>query len=525
MPSEVSANWVSANPALEAKPFPKIVMGLLALAFGMALFSGVHMKAWGFSFSPDSRIYVDVARNFSQGNGLCRSSTPWDYAGDRIPLRHLAPAYPVVMGLLGFSFQMDPKDIAFPLNLAFYVMNLWVMAWLTWQISGKRLAAVAVIVVAGFSLPVIQTHLAALTEPFFILLLLLNLHQFVAFRDKQRIRHLVMAAGLVGFMTLVRYQGLFLVPTGMVLIAFASQSQLWQRIKHALLYGVVSLLPILCWIIRTQLVSPEGQLRSFSVHLADYGVFWTLFNTPANWLTYRFFPQLVKLVIVLALLGGLIYCAFRAARNARHSKFACWFTMLSWITGVHIFFLVVVRSFFDDAMPFDDRILSSVYVTSMITVFAGIFVMPTLIKLRKIWVAVCVCVGVMVMSANYYHSCRYMYRGYKKSFQAGRKDFDDLPKVADLSAWQQNAGPVYSNAAIHVAWWLRKPTKYIPQKSDQESLVQLMQQMKNHGGIILFYDKPGWRQHLLSLETLQEQSLLKEYPVTENISLFSVGSF
>src|SRR5918992_1443542 len=92
-----------------------VVVGVAALGFLGILFC----TPAGIGIYPDSVVYVGVARNLLQGQGV----TYFDENGHMAPVTHYAPLYPLVIAGLGLT-GIDPLEGARWVNAVFFAFNI-----------------------------------------------------------------------------------------------------------------------------------------------------------------------------------------------------------------------------------------------------------------------------------------------------------------------------------------------------------------------------------------------------------------
>jgi len=118
---------------------------------------------WGIGLSPDSVVYIASARNLLSGKGLSVSS----YTGKFSPMTHYPPLFSAGLAGLGL-IGIDPLDGARWLNALVFAANIILLGLVVYSYTRSFLYSVASSFLMMVSLPVVQIHLVAWSEPLFI---------------------------------------------------------------------------------------------------------------------------------------------------------------------------------------------------------------------------------------------------------------------------------------------------------------------------------------------------------------------
>ena len=223
--------------------FALLIVALAALAVAHAL---ARTASHGAALTHDSVNYLSVAESLLAGEGLI---THRDGAFLLWP-----PFFPMLLAFIGF-LGVEPVEAGRLINAAAFGLIVLLAGFWFRSILRSRLA-VAGAVVAILSLPLLNERAAFfMTETLFALLTLLALIQLNAFL-KGRDDRLLPAAVFAALAVLTRYTGLALLIAGTLApLLLRRDAPLAGRLKHAVLFGAVSALPLALALVRNRLVS------------------------------------------------------------------------------------------------------------------------------------------------------------------------------------------------------------------------------------------------------------------------------
>lgn len=252
-----------------------------ALLVGLAL-TGVVLvlvnTRLGAYLSDDSYYYIYPARDLLAGKGFH-------------PSYIFAPLFPVVLAgasLLG----IEALDAARWLNAILFGVNIYLsgrVAQRTGAPAAFALLASGLVLLADV---VIEAHGWVMSEALSFTFMLLALNWCLAFLSSGQRRFWWLAAGAAVLTTLSRYAAVPLIASAaLTLLVFGPNKKIFERLKSALLFGIVSLIPVALYWLRNQLVSghpvryqrfiyeplTEGQITWFFYH-------WTSLFVPGRYL-------------------------------------------------------------------------------------------------------------------------------------------------------------------------------------------------------------------------------------------------
>ena len=223
----------------------------------------VRTATYGAAVTIDSTTYLSTAINFLAGEG-------WQHFGGGTQVAH-PPFYSLLLAAFG-SVGIEPLAAGRWVNAAAFGLTILVAGyWLRSNLRSRRLTLAAVVAVV-VSLPL--SHFASyfLTESLFVLFTLLALMQLESFLNRRTAYLPLMLAGVfTALAALTRYPGVVLIFTGVLLLLVRRAPPLAARLKHAVVFGVVSSIPLAALLTRNWAVSGTltGQRTGSRQSLSD----------------------------------------------------------------------------------------------------------------------------------------------------------------------------------------------------------------------------------------------------------------
>ena len=200
----------------------------------------------GVILERDSSLYISVARNLLEGAGFIDL-----YEHNLVTA---APLFTVVVALVS-SVGIDAITAAAYANaVIFGLITVATTTWLRRHIESRFLilwAGCAVIL----SVLLARSSAAVLTDPLFILLVILSLAALDRFLDHHKWSALVLAAIWTALALLTRYIGVTVFITGWLILLTQSDSPIRQKAKHLAVYSAVAMAPVSGWMLHTYFIS------------------------------------------------------------------------------------------------------------------------------------------------------------------------------------------------------------------------------------------------------------------------------
>ena len=217
----------------------------------------VRTATYGIAVTMDSPMFLSTALNFLAGEG-------WrDFAGK--PLVRWPPLFPLLLAAGGWT-GIEPMEAGRWINAtAFGLTILAAGLYLRSHLQSRWLVLAATATIAA-SLPLSHWASYLMTDALFALLTLLALMQLAAFLNRDGRTPLLWAAVFTALAALTRYPGVVLIGIGVLVLLVRRTPPLAARLKHAIVFGAVSSMPLAGvltrnWAISGTLTGPRTESR------------------------------------------------------------------------------------------------------------------------------------------------------------------------------------------------------------------------------------------------------------------------
>jgi len=213
------------------------VVLLAAAGAGLVL---VSTAKYGAGISPDSAVYLDVARNLVSGKGFV------SHTGE--PLVWWPPLYPMLLALIGLATRLDPAACAHLANATLFALVICLSARLL-QTGSPQTTTYRVLGVCAvlFSIPLSEVYAMVWSECLFIPLVLLYLVFAQRYWVGGDVLSLAIMTSSTALACLTRYAGIALAAAGVVTIVLATVVGFKTRVTRAFAFAVLSLVPLGLW--------------------------------------------------------------------------------------------------------------------------------------------------------------------------------------------------------------------------------------------------------------------------------------
>ena len=347
----------------------RFVILVLVILAGTSMIIVWVSTPWGVRVSHDSLFYLSAAKNISQLQGVY-----WTGSGGELkPLNHFPPFYSLSVALLlwlGLSAATAARSLAMILA----GMNTFLLGIILHRYT-QSVAATFIGVLTIFFVPVVfGLHLQAMSEPLFIMFMLLALSIGAEYLRNQQKKYIVAAAVLASMAGLTRWIGTSVLISLITVIFFIGHGSYRSRLKSTLRVGLIGFLPILGWMFRNWSLTGSLTNRTFIVHPIDLDTIRTLLDVVFRWLTTIYLSHWVQgFLLICFFLGSFFYLTWRRVRvkDRRGSLFAA--NLFLVFPLFYLLQLIISISFFDASTRIDERILSPFFVSMMVSVILLIF--------------------------------------------------------------------------------------------------------------------------------------------------------
>jgi 4-amino-4-deoxy-L-arabinose transferase-like glycosyltransferase len=272
---------------------------------------------------------------------------------------------------------VDKLDSARLIAVVSFVVLISVVAMMLRREAGSNIPAFVTSAILVTSPVMLNLYAWVMSEALYLALAFMALYLLWNSENQRRTLLVLAAAILCGLALLTRYVGIALAATGLVLIVLAKTSARRKLAEASLLLGIGAL-PMLGWIVRNAQLTgnlanrnvlwhPVGleHLEQLALHVLDWFV-------PAQILARRL--PLTGLIPLLGLIVGVVLLVlWRAAGLSGRFRREGLPTLLALHISLYLAALAISLTLFDPSTQVDDRILSPVYVATMIVAGLGVW--------------------------------------------------------------------------------------------------------------------------------------------------------
>jgi 4-amino-4-deoxy-L-arabinose transferase-like glycosyltransferase len=390
---------------------PLCVLSVIGAA---AVFLGTSR---GPGLSPDSAVYIGVARSLLEGRGL---TVPFG-TFEPTPLTHYPPLFPALLALIAV-FSGDQLIAARWLNIFLFGANVLLVGVIVNRYTCSVRMSLLGAILALNSIVMLWIHSWVWTEPLFVFLGLLGLLQLAEHLENPSASLLIISASTIALAFLSRYAGVALVGAGITGILLLSEKGIYARIRDSALFLAISSFPMVIWVIRNMSLAGASTDRDFAFHPVTISHARYALHMISSWALPIGSSALVGAIVLLPGAVGLLLAAAvnkflrKDSTNSSNpaynngEKRGRLFPLLGLFIFIYAILLIVTMSFFDADTTPDNRILSPIYLPALICCLcAGYKVSRDLGRIRGIrlvCVAVCTilavcCIFRSMVSINY----------------------------------------------------------------------------------------------------------------------------
>jgi 4-amino-4-deoxy-L-arabinose transferase-like glycosyltransferase len=464
----------------------------------------------GAGVSPDSAIYLGVARSIRDGAGFMM---------DGRAVTHFPPGYPLLLAITSLVSR-DPIGAARVLAALFFGINVVLVAVTAYLGAGRRppaaIIAVLLFVVSG---PLLNLHTMAWSEAPFFSCILAALLALTLWSEEPRRRYLLVAACALGAALVLRYAALPLLVPLIVTICWLGNRRRRDRLADGVLALSVTLAPLALWLLHNAITSQQATDRVLVEHLVDGEALRQMVGTLSDY----FFPlglstlaQAFVLALILAMLTAGPAILYRVER--RSGRGAPWrFPFLALVTSIsYILFILMSISFADATTPLDERILFPVFGLWSVSLAILLTALADRLRRAAAWWAVAGVVALAVgtragSAAMALHDVHATGEGYVA---------DDWQRSELMAQVQRLPASVivYSNAQDAIEFVIHRPARWLPDPLNWESMqpnpayeaqrAEMCRAMTRSAAVVAFFTTEG------TGDAEQQQSAVEMCPGT-----------
>jgi hypothetical protein len=349
---------------------------------------------------------------------------------------------------------------------------VWAVVGSQYSVVGSRYS-VWLPLVGGLLLltvPMLEVHAYALTEPLFLLLLVGSVwflaRYLTAVEETTAVSplhpYLIYTAILLALACLTRYAGLAFVGAAVLALFFFDNGSWRQRLGRGLLFGLLAGLPLGLWLLRNRLLAGTGTSRQLFFHPVHMGHMQQAVDTFSSWLLLPLpLPGLVKLGLLALLLvagTGLLWWVYGRSLPPL-------FKLLGLFSLVYLLFLAVSISFVDANTPLDQRILSPIYLMGLvggIGVVTAVYThkpLPSYLQLGGVGLLL------LFLTAQGVQSVSWVQQAHQDGLGFNQQVWQQSALLAEVRALPPDVA-LYSNAPSAVHFLTGRPVQALPRQME-----------------------------------------------------------
>ena len=492
----------NSNP--NAQAFRNLDSLLISLA-GFILIL-IYTNHSGIGISPDSIVYLSVAKNINTQGLLL------DY--DLRPLVDFPVFYPAFLSVIGFFSKSNLIGVAPYLNGALFAGIIFLSGYLISKFEDVSLLYKRILLISiAFSPALFDVYGMLWSETLFIFLSLLFILTFSIYLRTRTISKLIFCALIAGIACITRYAGITIIASGLMLLFFEPSVKWDRKIKPLLIFGGLSIIPLVINLIHNRLVAGlmtgprESGITSLKVNIYYYG------SVVCDWAGITTVQPLlissIALLIFLAITGLFLN---RIATGKNYTGTENCFTALFIVYTVFIIGISTLSHF----EQINNRLLSPSFLPFLISSTAWIPAVLRKLDKKQLYISLCV---LFIIAANFgynrFNRLNNMYTEAKTYGIAGYTD--DSWKNSEISKYLRTHSAdfdkqysLYSNA--HEAAWFNGKTR-------SESLPHLIDKKD----VKSFFGKKG--HYLIWFNAIDDDELIGLQLIRKHADVVVINNF
>ncbi|MBQ6505452.1 MAG: hypothetical protein IJI57_16225 [Flexilinea sp.] len=345
-----------------------IIAALICAAAGAGLL--FISMAQGVGVGGDATIYITSARNLLAGNGLGLINA----AGEFRLIPYFPPFYSLVLAFFGL-FTGNLPLVSLILNLALHAGLVFLITYWIIRISDNLFPGLLLGMLLAGSPIIIPASSWAMSEPLAILLGFAGL----ILLEKSLIEDIRFAfwasAVLLGLSFLTRYSSAAFIGAAALLIFCFEGETRKKRFIRAFTYGVISVIPMIIWLIidytQTNTVASRSMLNGrtaelWAAFLPKIKHVFTLWILPES-LTANmpgFLSTLISIFIVVFTVGCFAGAVYALRTGTNYPRYARMFFLLSALNLLYLLLIIFVSLNTYPPITINTRMLLPIYIAN-----------------------------------------------------------------------------------------------------------------------------------------------------------------
>jgi hypothetical protein len=435
----------------------------------------LYSTVWGAALSDDSYYYISSARNLLAGRGF-----------DLTPI--FPPLLPLLLSVVG-AFKVDPLISVRWVNAILFGINIFLIAWIVSTLTGSSAFSLLGALLAMVMSTLVMIHSWAMSEALYVSLTLSGLLVYAVTSPKENRSGPILTGLCFGLAAATRYIGVSLLLAGGIFWLTEAGKSSRDRLRNTFWFSLIGLLPLLTWTIRNQILTGRPTSRVFSWHPIPKALWINALNTIFTWLAPGRFVHGKELawlagfgLAIFAWLGwvffqdkhGLIRL-WQSFYRTRPIFLICLSILTYWVI------LIVSRTFFDDLIPMDERLLSPLLVLGLILL--GCLFARLWNSGRWPGRSIIMALSLILVLVNLTRSVQLV----QSYHQLGRGYSSARDHISETYAYLRNRPNtrIYSNAFTAIYFWTGRVTNPLPPPA---GIPAMKTDMRQTGAYLVVFD-------------------------------------
>ena len=469
---------------------------------------------WGVCIHSDTLGYICVAKYFSTGH----VSSIYGVLVSNLTTYNL-PFFPFCISVMD-RWGINLFDGMRWFNAALFGLNIVLVGLILIKYTKVFWLALLGAIMMSISLDFLEVSVSAMTEPLYIFLMLLFLFLFFNYMERPHWALLISAALAASLAAMTRYAGIPLICTGIAGI-FLCRNTSSGKIKHAVVFLLISLLPMVAWFCRNTFICGSIIDRPFVYHLSivpDY--FYKSATIFCGWFLSEKLPRVIKeCVFVMGIVGFATVGVLLFKKRSRLPGSSNYSLLLVVLIFFYSAALMITVLFFDAYVEPSRKHFLPVYVPGVILCF-GLMSLP-LSSLKSDILKIGLVYLLAINSIKAIPCLKHLYLegdGYRDKHW---KESQTLSRIMSLPG----TVPVYTNVAPPVYIFRGGPVFIIPcpvrpimNKANNrysEDLAEMGKKLKNGNGLLVYFNDVAENMFFEPVEKIEQRlplQLITVYP-------------
>jgi len=439
---------------------------LASAGFWMVLYATV----WGAGWVADSFQYIGAARNLAQKGILAYPGS----GNSLIPLTHYPPAFSVVLAAFE-SVGWDAYITVRYFHAFLFSLSIILVGITTLRITHSPWSGLFASLLTLFSAPLLERHAWAMSEPFFLTLILSGFLLVNVFYKTDRRLYLILALFCLAIAWLTRYIGVVAIIT-LVLILTILRQPGWKSLLINLgLTMLICGVPMLLWTFRNFQI--ENQFLNRQLTLTPLGMknWLSIIHTLMGWLLPgRVIYGREKWLVIgaglffLFILAWWLYEAKKRKISPIQALRPIPLVVIYLLFGMlYVPFVILSKLFFDPMIGFTERMLIPTQLSVIILVSAFL---SFLWKSRK-WLGKVIGIGMALLLLFYYtnESVSRLRTLHKQGLGVANRRWHESQVIQTLQTLETNK--LYSNSLSTMYLWTGESGWYFTELVDESKVI------------------------------------------------------